>query len=280
MDEELQKQLMVRFEEAVVLGYGDDPRRALELLEILLQEIQENEYRGLIMLYEAFFLARDERTTEARAKLKEVAKIWERTPEHEARMAVMDALFDEADGQASRTLKKLNRILKQYPALWKSDDTSDLYEELQFNRGRLLATIGDRRLALPVLEECLSFQRPKHPELFANLGICYFEAKEWEKAVENLELALSKGLSTTYSSAAHYYLGRVSYLKGALPKAVKEFELALDDATEAGTSRKVIYDALAKSCQHLGLSEESVKYARLAKNSSEVEVGHPADPSF
>jgi len=268
MDEELEKQLMVRFEKAVVLGYGSDPRRALELLEMLLQEIQESEYRGLIMLYEAFFLARDERTTEGRAKLKEVAKIWERKPEHEARMAVMDALFDEADGQASRTLRKLNRILKQYPSLWKSDDTSDLYEEVQFNRGRLLATIGDQRLALPLLEECLSFQRPKHPELYANLGICYFKAEQWEKAVENLKLALSKGLSPDYSSASHYYLGRVSYLKGALPKAMKEFEQALEDATAAGTSRKVIYDALAKSCQHLGLSEESAKYARLAKNSA------------
>jgi tetratricopeptide (TPR) repeat protein len=245
-----------------------NPRRALELLEILLQGIQEGEYRGGIMLYEALFLSRDGRTTEARARLREVASVWEPTPEHEARMAIMDALFDEADGQTSRTLRKLNRILKQYAALWKSGDTSDLYEELQFNRGRLLTTIGDQRLVLPVLEECLSFQRPKHPELYANLGICYFKAEQWEKAVENLKLALSKGLSPDHSSASHYYLGRVSYLNGALPKAMKEFEQALEDASATGTSRKVIYDALAKSCQHLGLSEESAKYAQLAKNSA------------
>jgi tetratricopeptide (TPR) repeat protein len=240
MHEELEKRMLARFEEAVVLGYGSDPHRAVELLEVLLHEVQENEDRGLIMLYEAFFLSRDERTTEARARLREVANVWERTPEHEARMAVMDALFDEADGQASRTLKKLSRILEQYPMLWESDDVRDLYEELQFNRGRLLATIGDWRIALPVLEECLSFRRPKHPELFANLGICYFQAEEWEKAVENLKLALSKGVSPTYSSAAHYYLGRVSYVRGALPKAMKEFELALDDAAAARISRKVI----------------------------------------
>jgi tetratricopeptide (TPR) repeat protein len=268
MDEELEKRLLPRFEEALAIGYGSDPHRAVELLEVLLHEVHENEYRGLIMLYEALFLSRDGRTTEARAKLQEVTNLWKRTPEHKARMAVMDALLDEADGQASRTLKKLNRIIKQYPTLWKSDDVHDLYEELQFNRGRLLATIDDRRLALPVLEECLSFQRPKHPELYANLGICYFEAEKWEKAVENLKLALSKGLSPDYSSAAHYYLGRVSYLKGTLPRAVKEFELALDDATSAGTSRKVIYDALAKSYRYLGLDEESAKYARLAKNSA------------
>jgi tetratricopeptide (TPR) repeat protein len=268
MHEELEKQMRARFEEALELGHGSDPHRAVELLEVLLLEVHENEDRGYIILYEAFLLAKDERMAEARAKLQEVSNLWDRRPEYKARMAVMDALLDEADGQASRTLKKLNRILKQYPTLWKSDDVHDLYEELQFNRGRLLATIGDWRLALPVLEECLSFQRPKHPELYANLGICYFEAKKWEKAVENLNLALSKGLSTEYSSAAHYYLGRVSYLKGALPRAVKEFELALDDATSAGTSRKVIYDALAKSYRHLGLNEESAKYARLAKNSA------------
>lgn len=267
MPEEFEDQLRVRFQEAVELGYGSDPHRAIQLLQLLLQDVRENEHKGLIILYEAFFLARDAHVTEARARLQDVVNIWESTPEHEARVAVIDALLDEADGQWRRTLKKLNRIWKQHSTLWKSDDVRDLYEELQFNRGRLLATIGDWRIALPVLEECLTFSRPKHPELYANLGICYFQAKEWEKAVENLKLALSKGLSPDYSSAIHYYLGRVSYLKGALPKAVKEFELALADATAAGTSLKVIYDALAKSCQHLGLREESARYSRLARNS-------------
>jgi len=181
MDQELEKQMGARFEEALELGYGSDPHRAVEALELLLQQVTENDDRGYIILYEALFLARDERKAEARAKLQEVANLWDRTPEHKARIAVIDALLDEAGGQASRTLKKLNRILKRYPTLWKSDDVQDLYEDLQFNRGRLLATIGDWRLALPVLEECLSFQRPKHPEPLQISASATLKRKNGEK---------------------------------------------------------------------------------------------------
>jgi hypothetical protein len=41
MHEELEKQMIARFEEALELGYGSDPHRAVELLELLLQEVQE-----------------------------------------------------------------------------------------------------------------------------------------------------------------------------------------------------------------------------------------------
>lgn len=268
MNNEVEAQQFTSFQEALALGYGDQPGRAVERLEALLQEVQDKEHRGLIMLYRALFLGRIERMTEAREQLRELASVWDATPEHQARIAVVDAMLDEAGGQAPLALEKLDRILAEYRALWNTDDVRDMYEEVQLNRGRLLATIGDWRLALPVLEESLTFQRPRSGEFFESLGFCYFQAQKWDKAEEALRLALSKEMYADFSSAAHYYLGRVFYLKGAVAKAMKEFELALNDATVAGTSRKFIYDALAKSSQYLGLHEESEKYARLAKNSA------------
>jgi tetratricopeptide (TPR) repeat protein len=268
MNDDLETRQFASFEAALKLGYGDHPQRAIQQLEILEQEVQDKENKGLVILYEALFLGRLGRTTEARERLRAVAKLWEPSPEHQARMAVVDALLDEADGQAPRTLKKLGQILEEYRTLWKTDDVHNLYEEIQFNRGRLLATIGDWRLALPVLEECLSFERPMAGELYQSLGFCYFQAERWDKAEEILRLALSKEIIPSFSSAAHYYLGRIFYLRGALGKALMEFELALSDAKVAGTSQKNIYDALAKSSQYLGLSEDASRYALLAKSSN------------
>jgi tetratricopeptide (TPR) repeat protein len=268
MNDEAETRQLASFQGALALGYGCQQELAIQQLQALLQEVQDNENKGLIILYMALFLAQVGRTAEAREQLREVVNLWERTPEHQARIAAVDAMLDEAAGQAPRTLDKLNRILEEYRTLWDNEDVRDLYEEIQFNRGRLLATIGDWRLALPVLEESLACKRPKAAEFYANLGYCYFHAEKWDKAEEALKLALSQELCPDYSSLAHYYLGRIFYLRGTLAKAMKEFELALSDATVAGTSRKVIYDALAKSSRYLGLWEEASRYAHLAKSSN------------
>jgi len=267
MDYGVESQHMEAFREALELGYGGQQPRALELLEKLLQEIQDDEHRGLIMLYQALFLGHISRLAEARERLRGVSKLWDGTPEHQARIRAFDGMLDEASGNALGALKKLNGILKEYRSLWNTDELRALYEEIQFTRGRLLVTTGDCRLALAVLEETLTFGRPKSGELYANIGLCYFEAQKWEKAEEMLALALSHNLHPDYGSFAHYYLGRIFYLKGALAKAVKEFEVALSESQKAGTSPKLIYDALAKSSHYLGLSEEASRYDQLARSS-------------
>lgn len=267
MGNDIESQQMAAFRDALESGYAGQQPRALQLLEKLLHEVDDDEHRGLIVLYQALFLGQIRRKGEARERLREVANLWGSTPEHQARIEFVDAMLDEADGNASRVLGKLNEILKDYQSLWKTEDVRDLYEEIQFTRGRLLTTTGNCRLALPVLEESLTFERPKSAELYANLGLCYFQTEKWDQAEKMLTLALSNKLLPDYSSFAHYYLGRIFYLKGAVAKALKEFELALSEAQKAGTSPKSIYDALAKSSNYLGLSDEASHYARLAQSS-------------
>jgi tetratricopeptide (TPR) repeat protein len=267
MNNEVEPRQLARLEEAVTLGFGGQLHRAIDQLKALQMEVQGDENKGRIMMYEISFLARMGRASDARERLRELAKLWKRTPEHQARIAVADAMLDRFENHTSKALTKLDGILEEYRSLWKSDCARDLYEETQFNRGMLLSTLGNWHLALPTLEECLAFKWPKEGEFYINLGISYFEDKQWEKGEEALKLALSEELDAGWSAAGRYYLGRIYYLRGALAKAVKEFEQALSDATAAGTSCKSIYDGLAKSCQHLGLSEEASRYALLAKSS-------------
>jgi tetratricopeptide (TPR) repeat protein len=267
-DDDLEARQLARLQEALALGYGTEPGKAVEQLKALLLEVQDVEDRGNIILYEAYFLARAGRTTEARARLRDVAKLWERTGEHDARMAVVDALLDESEGRAASALKKMNRALQRYRNLWSNDDLRGLYEEIQFSRGRLLATIGDKRLALPILKECLTFERPKPDEYFyVNLGVCYFEDKQCTEAEDALSYALSKDLDTKWKSVAHYYLGLVYYNQGALAKAMNQFESALEASKEARTPPKFIYDALARTSKYLGLDAEAKRYAHLANHS-------------
>jgi tetratricopeptide (TPR) repeat protein len=267
MKDEVEARQLASFQEALALGYGGQQRRAIDMLETLLQEAPDNEDKGWFLMFQVTFLAQVERTAEARELLRKLTRLWEDTREHRARMAAADAMLDEAGGQASLSLEKYNHILKQYRSLWSSEDVRDLYEEIQISRGRILATTGKWRLALPVLEESLQFERPKAGEFYCNLGSCYYHAEKWEKAEEALKLALSKEMVKRFSSAAHYYLGYLLRRKGAVAKAFKEFEVALSDAKEASSSCKPIYDALARTSKELGLDEQSAEYSRLSKTS-------------
>jgi tetratricopeptide (TPR) repeat protein len=253
------------FEQALALGYGGEQARAIEQLDTLLCEEPEDENRGWIVLYKAMFLAQIDRIAEARGLLDDLQTIWKDTPDHRARIAVADALFDEAQGDAFQTLRKLGLIFESFRELWTLEETRDLYEEVQFNRGRLEATIGDWRSALPVLQECLNFERVKAAEFYYHLGFCYFEAGNLEKAEQYLDLALSRNLLPSFAAAAHFYLGRLFNRKGAFARALNQFEQALSQAESVEMPRKAIYTELTKSCELLGLADQAKEYGEQAK---------------
>ena len=256
------------FEQALALGYGGEELRAIEQLDALLLEESEDENRGWIVLHKAMFLAQIDHISQAKDLLNDLRTIWTDTPDHRARIAVADALFDEAQGNAPGTLRKLSLIFESFRELWIREETRDLYEEVQFNRGRLEATIGDWRLALPVLQECLNFERVKAAEFYYHLGFCYFEAGNLDKAEEYLDLALSRDLLPSFAAAAHFYLGRLFNRKGAFARALNQFEQALSQAETVEMPRKAIYTELAKSCELLGLAEQAQQYREQAKKTS------------
>jgi tetratricopeptide (TPR) repeat protein len=256
-----------RFIAALILGFDGQEQKAIEELRALLTEAEQDEDKGWILLYEARFLGHLLRVAEARERLATVSKIWGRTPEHDARIAVGQAALYEAEGDPARTLKELERILKEYAGQWNLPELQDPYEEIQETRGRLLVGQDRWEEALPLLEEFSRSERPKAGEFYYNLGYCYFMAEEWDKSAERFEEALTKELHPAFVSAAHYYLGRLEYRKGAFTRAIKEYETA-EKHVLAGKSRKVIYGELARSYSKLGMKREADRYLQLMHSSA------------
>lgn len=255
-----------RFQAALDLGFEGKEEAAISRLRALLHETPSDEERGWIALYEARFLAQLLRVAEARARLAHLSRIWGSTPEHDAQIAVAYALMHEMEGNPSQTLRELDRIAKKYSAFWEQPGARDLYEEIQANRGRLLVRQGRLQEALPLLEETLALERDEPGQFYYNLGYCYFNAKDWNKSEQWLKEALRRDLHPAFASAAHYYLGRLEYVKGAYARAIKEFESAVTYALQAKRPPEVIYAEMAKAYGHLGMAEERSRYNDLAKS--------------
>jgi tetratricopeptide (TPR) repeat protein len=256
-----------RFRAALILGFRGNPEGALGELQVLTRQTRDPGETGWVLLYQAVFLGHLHRIAEARERLSKIAEFWGSDAEANARTAVVSALLDEADGNRASALEQMDRILKVNEALWSTPQVKDLYEDIQLHRGRILATQQRWSEALPVLEEGLNFESAKSGEFYVNLGRSHFEMEHWADAEKYLREAISSDLDGGFSCAAHYYLGRLLYRKrGALAEAVQQFRLAEKCADVGAIDPKNIYDALAKSCKHLGLESESRRYQNLARS--------------
>jgi len=129
----------------------------------------------------------------------------------------------------------------------------------------LLATMGRFREARPLLEESFNFEHLVSGDLYHQLGLCYFDARELERAKEAFLEALKRGLDDTWATTAHHELGKIYMRKGAFARAIEEFKLAEAHADASNTPKKYIYDGLAKSFRKLGMNDEAAHYADLAK---------------
>lgn len=256
-----------RFVAALRLGFEGREEDALFELRALLGSDLGREERGWILLYEARFLGQLLRVAEARKRLRELSDTWGGIAEHDARIAVAVAVLYEMEGNPSRTLKELDRVLEKYSGFWQRQDMREPYEEIQANRGRLLANEGRWKEAIPLLEETLLSKKDKPGQFYYNLGYCYFLAEQWDRSERRLKEALNRELQPAFASAAHFYLGRLHSRKQAFAIAIKEFEEAEKFAVESGVSRKGIYAEMAAGYKHLGRMEEAMRYADLARGS-------------
>jgi tetratricopeptide (TPR) repeat protein len=156
-------------------------------------------------------------------------------------------------------------MVKRYGDNLRHPQLRDVYEEVQLRRGMRLAHLGRFREALPLLEECLNFTAPLiTSELYYELGRCYVDAGDLQRARSCLTKALDMGLDQARASSAHFNLGTIHMRNDAYAKAVKEFDLAEAHADAANISKKSIYKAGAVSYDRLGQSEKAMRYLELA----------------
>jgi tetratricopeptide (TPR) repeat protein len=98
-----------------------------------------------------------------------------------------------------------------------------------------------------------------------NLGDCYTNLGENERAKKTLGEALQSGLQGSDAVSAHYDLGAIYSGEKAYAKALLEFEWCLAHLEEGQMPRSNICEWLASTAYSLGMTDEYERYRRLAK---------------
>jgi tetratricopeptide (TPR) repeat protein len=173
-----------------------------------------------------------------------------------------DAMLAVAEEKQAEALRSLNLIIEKYDL----DDPNfaDIRDAVCGERAFLLADLGSFTEALAALQK-LEPSQSKNPVVIFYLGFCYFEGKDYDRAREKLEKAISMGLTGNFAFRAHWALGIILCELTEYKTAVFEFEAARSAATSSEIVRGNIFGWLEYCCKQLGLKHEAAKYALLAK---------------
>ena len=129
-----------------------------------------------------------------------------------------------------------------------------------------LASLGKLRDAAPILGEVLSFKNSSliSAEFWYELGKCYVDGDDFEKAREAYSNALSMGLDDVRASHAHWETAVCLMRKESHARALEELRLAEERANAANIEKKNIYKAMSVAFFKLGMNEEAMRYAAMA----------------
>ncbi|HSC77611.1 MAG TPA: tetratricopeptide repeat protein [Candidatus Acidoferrales bacterium] len=243
-----------RFQNALDLIKSNDLGRALAALDSLQETAVEDDARAMILIGRVSCYLKLRRPKEARQSLSELQRILPRLPESDLqpRVKLFEARILNWEGNDDEAVKVLEQILVDYPELLRLDENRDLYGEVQAERGRLLAQLGRRLEARPILEEALVFDTELN-EVHYHLGACYIEVGDLEKAREHFLTALRIGLPNLLAGRAHYHLGCIYIRNHGYARAKQHLEAAEPLATESGIPLEQIHSGLADACRALEL---------------------------
>jgi len=187
----------------------------------------------------------------------------------------VDAALSGHEGQWSRTLQLVERLLEEYGELLLQPEHRRLYQDVQVLRGATLVAHSRFREARTVLEECLrlNLNAQDEREVLSSLGTCYINLGEKGRAKEMLLKALEKGLGGGNAVSAHYHLGTIYFAETAYAKAWMEFEWCLAHVKEGLVSSEHLCGWLAATANNLGMKEEADRYRKLAEGTAESQVG-------
>jgi tetratricopeptide (TPR) repeat protein len=253
-----------KFQHALGLVETGDFQGALEEFRQLVEEAEGSESRTDYLFGELLALTRLGRTAEARRTLSASRSVLNATGEGRARGDLIEVQIDSLEGNWEHALKLSQEIVKRDGEMLRHPQMRDVYEEVQWRRGMLLASFGKFRDALPLLQESLNFKSLVDADLYFQLGRCYIESGDRERAREALTKAIEMGLDDTSASTAHFNLGTIFMRQEVYGKAIEELGLAETHADREGIPKGYIYKALAVSYQRLGMFKEAKHYAQLS----------------
>ena len=255
-----------KFEATLKLLEAGDYESARANFHELAVKAEANETKSTYTLGELLALVKLDRTSEARRLLKVSDSFLRETDEGQVRAALIEVQIDSVEGIWGHVLPSLDRMLREYKQILNDPQLRDVYEEIQLRRGMRLAFLGRFREALPILEEVVSFNNPAllSGEFWYEMGKCYVDAGDFEKAGEAYSKALGYGLDDVRASHAHWEVAVILMRNESHARALGELGLAEKHATAANIEKKNIYKAMSVAFFKLGMKEEGTRYATLA----------------
>jgi tetratricopeptide (TPR) repeat protein len=203
---------------------------------------------------------------EARQLLRVIRKTFAEIDEALVRADEAEIELDSWEDRWDRVLPALDRMLDRYGDLLHHPRLRDMYEQVQLRRGMRLADLGRYKEALPLLEEAVTFDLPRSDgNLYHELGRCYLDSEDYERANDALTKAIKLGIHDSRAAHAHWNIAVILLRKDSAARALDELRLAEEHATSAGTSKKNIYKAMAIAFHKLGMVEDALRYAKMSK---------------
>jgi tetratricopeptide (TPR) repeat protein len=186
----------------------------------------------------------------------------ERLQKLTAGIELHDAMLAAAEEKQTEALRSFDSIVEKYDL----DDPNfaDIRDAVYGERAFLLADLGLCAEALPTLQK-LEPSQSENPSVIFYLGFCYFEDKNYSRAREKLEKAISLSLTGNFQFRAHWALGIILCEVTEYKTAISEFEKARSVATPSEVVRGRIFVWLEYCCKQLGLKDKAAEYALLAK---------------
>lgn len=171
-----------------------------------------------------------------------------------------------SDKDPVKALSKLDKVLLDHAqVLGEAKTPEPLYGEICLRRGLLLVYLGRFDEARRVLEEVSTLGTvEKDGEFYFNLGFCYMELHEPERAKPEFLRALDIGLPDDHSLKTHFYLGVVYFRTRSYGRALREFEFCEANINKSTLPLRGLYKWLALTCKNIGREENARIYSELA----------------
>ena len=179
----------------------------------------------------------------------------------------MHGILAQTEKKYAEALNRLTAALKAHSETIKGAEFRFLYEDIQTRRAFLSVTLSKFQDAVPLLRESLSFDLSTElrSDVFASLGLCYVELKDYEASRDCFLQSIELGLTKEWKWKGPFYLGVACYYTSMLGEAKREFERCEELATEHPLPIIDVYGWLSSTRKGLGEVSESVRYAGLSK---------------
>jgi tetratricopeptide (TPR) repeat protein len=181
----------------------------------------------------------------------------------------LDALLYHEEQKLDKAFAGMTAILLKYNEQLKLPELKPIYEDIQQRRGFELVHLRQFAEALPIFDECLTFEmtRGDRAEILSNLGVCHSHLKQYDQARDHFLEAFEVGLMKQSQPEAHLQLGIVYFHLNLLVEAKREIQLCAQHSAPHHIPMKLVYEWLSTVCRRLGEKDQAEEYARLANPS-------------